>query len=244
MYSVVLIDDEQIILQGLQKVVAWEAYGCRVVATAADGIEGALVIREHKPDIVLTDIRMPNQDGLSMLAGLKSEFPNMQVSVLTAFRDFDYAQQAIRLGVTRFLLKPSRIEEIEEAIRAMTGALKEAAPEAEPTADASAAGSFVVKSALSFIEQNHMNKISLIDVADHVFVSQWHLSKLLNRFTGKSFFDLLGQARVGRACELLADPSLKIHEIAEMVGYADVAHFSKNFKKIKGKSPVKYRAEL
>ncbi|MGJ4849071.1 response regulator [Bacillota bacterium Meth-B3] len=245
MYKVVLVDDEQIILQGLQKVMPWAKYGCEVVATAADGLEGARVIREVKPHMLLTDIRMPNCDGLNMLAALKSECPRMQISVLTAFREFDYAQQAIQLGVTRYLLKPSRIEEIEEAVRAMAQALGE---QAEPTGDAlgeqNAAGSFIVKAALAYIEQHHMDRISLMDVADNVFVSQWHLSKLLNRYTGKSFFELLGQARVNRACELLQDPSLKVHEVAEMVGFADVAHFSKIFKKVQGQSPVRYRAGI
>ncbi len=250
MYKVVLVDDEQIILQGLQKVVPWERYGCRVKATANDGLEGARVIRETQPDLLITDIRMPNCDGLTMLAGLMSEMPRLQVSVLTAFRDFDYAQQAIHLGVSRYLLKPSRIEEIEEAVRTMVEALKRLpprAPEAEE-ADAveasSAAGSFIVKAALSYIDQNYMNKISLMDVAESVFVSQWHLSKLLNRFTGNSFFDILGQTRVNKAKELLSDPALKVHEIAEKVGFSDVAHFSKIFKKIEGRSPVAYRSRL
>ena len=68
---------------------------------------------------------MPGLDGLKMIAGLKSEFPDMQISILTGFRDFDYCQEAIRLGVTRFLLKPSKLEELEEALSVMTSNLKE-----------------------------------------------------------------------------------------------------------------------
>ncbi len=105
---VVLIDDEAIITQGLQKVVDWAAYRCRVAAVAQDAVTGAEVIRQHRPDILFTDIKMPGEDGLTMLAGLKGEFPRMQIAVLTGYRDFEYAQRAIRLGVARFLLKPSR----------------------------------------------------------------------------------------------------------------------------------------
>lgn len=68
---------------------------------------------------------MPDQDGLTMLAGLKSEFPEMQICVLTGYRDFNYAQEAIRLGVTRFLLKPSKMDEIDEALAAMTQKLEQ-----------------------------------------------------------------------------------------------------------------------
>ena len=117
MYRVVLVDDEQLILEGLSKVVKWAAYGCEVIGTARDGKEGLALIRQEKPDIVFSDIRMPNMDGLTMLAALRSEFPHMLVTVLTAYRDFDYAQKALHLGVHRYLLKPSKMDELNEAIR-------------------------------------------------------------------------------------------------------------------------------
>ncbi len=245
MYSVVLVDDEQMILQGLMRVIPWEEFGCRVAGTASDGLEGAALIRKLKPEILFTDIRMPNQDGLKMVAALRSEFPSMQIAVLTAYRDFEYARQAITLGVCRYLLKPSKMDELEEAIRHMTGILDGRAGEEAPSeAETEAAGSFVVKAALQFLEQHFAEHITLSQVADRVFVSQWHLSKLINRHTGKNFFDLVNQLRVKKARELLRDPALKVHEVAEKVGYADVAHFSKNFKRLTGKSPVEYRAQL
>ena len=88
MYRVVLIDDERMIVEGLRKVIPWQDYGCEVAGTAEDAASGAELIREVRPHIVFTDIRMPGQDGLAMLAGLRSEFPDMQVSVLTGYRDF------------------------------------------------------------------------------------------------------------------------------------------------------------
>ncbi len=247
MYDVVLIDDEQVILSGLKRVLPWEEFGCRVAGTAADGVEGAALIRKLKPDILFTDIRMPNLDGLSMVAALKSEFPHLQIAVLTAYRDFEYARQAIRLGVCRYLLKPSKMDELTETIAFMTetlrglkvsGAPEETAPESE------AAGSFVVKAAMAYLEEHCTEHIALKDVAAHVFVSQWHLSKLINRHMNKNFFDILNHLRIEKAKELLKDPSLKVHEVAEHVGFADVAHFSKNFKRLTGKSPVEYRAGL
>ena len=67
---------------------------------------------------------MPGQDGLNMIAALKSEFPDMEVTILTGYRDFDYAQRAIRLGVSRFLLKPSNLGELNEAVETMVHNLK------------------------------------------------------------------------------------------------------------------------
>ena len=83
MYKVVIIDDEPIIVTGLTKMLPWERYGCEVAGTAANGLEGLSVIREKKPDIVISDIYMPRMDGLSMAAALKSEFENMELTILT-----------------------------------------------------------------------------------------------------------------------------------------------------------------
>lgn len=245
MYRVILIDDESIIVEGLRRVVPWSDFGCEVVATAHDAAEGAELIRQHNPHILFTDIRMPGQDGLSMLAGMRSEFPNMQVAVLTGYRDFSYAQEAIRLGVSRFLLKPSKMDEIKEALQAMTEKLA-ALPQQEETSDEPSqnAGSFIVNRAISYMTENYREKLTLQEVADCCYVSQWHLSKLLNKYAEKSFYDILNSIRIQAAKELLVDPSLKIGDISEMVGYADTAHFARTFKKLENMSANEYRNSL
>ena len=223
----------------------WGDFDCEVIATAEDAVTGAAIIRRTRPDILFTDIRMPGQDGLTMLAGLRSEFPELQVTVLTGYRDFSYAQEAIRLGVTRFLLKPSKMDEINEALSAMTGRLKKNSPEtAGESAENGHAGRFLVKQAVSYMEEHCTEKLTLQEVADACYVSQWHLSKLLNRYTEKSFYDILNSQRVETAKKLLADPRLKIGDIGEMVGYADPAHFAKIFKKTTGMSANEYRNSL
>ena len=251
MYRVVLVDDEHIILDGLTRAVPWGDMGCVVAGTASNGEEGLRLVRELRPDILLTDIRMPNMDGLSMVAALRSEFPRLQIAVLTAFRDFEYAQTALNLGVCRYLLKPSKLDELYEAIRTMTERLdalppppEGAEPEDDPAAAGSAAGNFIVRQAMDYMQAHCTERLSLGDVAAHVYVSQWHLSKLINRHVNQSFFDILARMRMDRAKALLADSSLRIHAVAEQVGYADVAHFSKSFKRLEGMTPGEYRDSL
>lgn len=252
MYKAMIIDDEVIIVDGLTRVVPWEQFRCEVVATANDVVSGTRLIRELEPDILITDIHMPDGDGLTMLAGLQAEYPEMQVTVLTGYREFNYAQQAIRLGVTRFLLKPSKMDEIVEALDAMTKKLEErgitqekAGDEDSPGGESAcdAAGSFVVRQAVAYIETHCTEKISLTDVADACYVSQWHLSKLLNKFTGQNFYDILNSSRIAKAKKLMLDPSLRIGDISEMVGYIDTPHFSRVFKKLEGVSANEYRNE-
>lgn len=249
MYKVVLIDDEPIILEGMTRGMDWGKWDCKVVGTAGSGREGLELIEREQPHIVFTDISMANMDGLTMLAGIKSQHETMQVSILTGYRDFDYAQRAIKLGVTRFLLKPSRMDELEEAMDVMTTRLRElhvegeqeSKPDAEKEILDSPANNFIVKNALAYIEEHYREKLKLSDVADHTYVSQWHLSKLLNRQTGQSFSDILNNIRIEKARELLKDPSLRIGDIADAVGFLDMAHFSRVFKKVAGISANEYR---
>jgi len=81
-------------------------------------------------------------------------------------------------------------------------------------------------------------------VAENTFVSQWHLSKLLNKHLEKSFSEILNSIRIDKAKELLKDPSLRIGDVAEEVGFLDMAHFSRVFKKIEGISANEYRNKI
>lgn len=275
MYKVAIIDDEPIIVEGLLKTMAWEKWNCQATCFAYNGKEGMALIRKERPDIIISDINMPEMDGLKMIAALKSEFPDMQLIILTGYREFEYAREAISLGVARFLLKPSKMNELEEAMDTVTKRLeeaeqreermlqsvmpdtafyKESVPDSGTASDAvsaaeeereipgqSEANSFIVKNALEYIRENSQEKLRLVDVAEQVYVSQWHLSKLLNKHTGKTFSDILNSARMEKARELLKDPSLRIYDVAEMVGFQDLAHFSRVFKKMEGMSANEYR---
>ena len=280
MYKVVIIDDEPVIVQGLSRSIKWENYSCEVVGTASGGEEGLELIGRVHPDIVFSDIRMPHMDGMTMIASAKSQYPDMEITILTGFQDFEYARQAILLGVTRFLVKPSRMDELQEAVAAMVANLqaKGISPEHasagnpsevkdtdrkcvdidedtredvfaedaenEDGIDNTEASSFLVTNALKYMQEHYREKLKLQEVADQVYVSQWHLSKLLNRYKGQSFSDILNSIRIEKAKELLEDPSLRIGDIADMVGFLDMAHFSRVFKKQTGVSANEYRNSL
>lgn len=194
MFKVVIVDDEPIIAQGLTKMVDWQKYNCEVVGTANSGAEGLALVNRVNPDILFSDIRMANLDGLGMIAALKSEHKDMEITILTGYRDFEYAREAVTLGVRRFLLKPSKMAEINEAVDAMTTALKEKnkpAAEEETESTTAVAGNFIVKNALAYMEEHYAEKIQLNDVAEQVYVSPWHLSKLINGVMGENFSEVL-----------------------------------------------------
>lgn len=245
MYKIVIIDDEPIIVEGLARTMPWDNWKCLVAGVVYDGVEGQKLIRNVRPNLIITDISMPGMNGLAMIAGLKAEFPDMEISILTGFREFEYAQKAIKLGVTRLILKPSTLTEIEEAVKTMVLNLKNKniRTESEET-ELNSANSFIVKNALKYIQENYTRKITLSEVAEKTYVSQWYLSKLLNKHTGKSFSDILNQIRINVAKDLLKNPSMRIGNIAEEVGFIDIGHFSRVFKKFEGCSANEYRNKL
>ncbi|MBR1478420.1 MAG: response regulator [Lachnospiraceae bacterium] len=242
MYKVVIVDDEPLIVDGLRKILDWDRYGCIVVGEGHSGKEGLALVQKHEPDILFTDIRMPGMDGLTMIAALRSEYADMQVVVLTGYRDFEYARTALNLGVQRYLVKPSRMKELDEAMTHITERLEKIHGDRESLAENESytANNFIVKQAISYMEQHYREKLQLTDVAEQVYVSHWHLSKLLNS-TGRSFSELLNEIRIENAKKLMEDSSLHIIDIAERVGFADTAHFSRVFKKHTGISAGEYR---
>ncbi len=274
MYRAMVVDDEEIIVNGLVRTMPWAQNRCEVVATARDGREALALFRQARPDLLFTDIQMPNVDGLTMIAALRSEFPRTQVTILSGYPNFAYAQRAIQLGVSGYVLKPSKFSQLEEALARMVAAL-DALPPALPASDLPAlsasgapdfadsapapfaaapgdepfededvlhAQNFIVNHAMEYIRAHYAERLTLCDVADHVYVSQWHLSKLISRYTRQSFFALLNTVRIEKAKELLADPSLRVCEVSELVGFTDATHFSRTFKKLTGQSANEYRS--
>jgi two-component system response regulator YesN len=116
MFKVLIIDDEPIIRKGLKNIVNWKQYECEVCGEASDGAEGRELIRKLLPDIVITDIKMPETDGLTMIRQIKEDIPGSKIIILTGYRDFDYVHEAIKIGAFDYILKPSKIEELTAII--------------------------------------------------------------------------------------------------------------------------------
>lgn len=106
MYTVYLADDEQLIREGLAETIPWDSLGLKLAGTAEDGRQALRGIRETRPDVVLTDIRMPYLDGLELIGKIREIHPECRVVIITGHGEYSYAQSAIHLGVSDFILKP------------------------------------------------------------------------------------------------------------------------------------------
>lgn len=114
MYKLMIVDDEQEVRQGIIKKIDWHHYHFEVVGEAENGIEALDVIEENVPDVVITDISMPLMDGLALSSAIRERYPTVKVVILTGFDDFKFAQQAIKYGVSDYILKPVLPKDIGE----------------------------------------------------------------------------------------------------------------------------------
>ena len=104
--KVFLVEDETVIREGLRDRIPWDQFGYRFVGEAADGEMALPLIRKTRPDVLITDIKMPFMDGLSLSKIVSKEFPRMKIIIVSGYDDFEYARRAIEVGVDQYLLKP------------------------------------------------------------------------------------------------------------------------------------------
>ena len=115
--KVAIIEDNPVTVRSLSQTIDWAGLGCTLVGSATDGEAGKELLLRLRPDILLTDIRMPKKDGLEMLEEVRPELPDMKTIIITGYDQFQYASRAIKLSVFDYILKPIQNEEVVKAIR-------------------------------------------------------------------------------------------------------------------------------
>lgn len=124
MLKIFLVEDEVIMRRGIKENIAWESHGFEFVGEASDGELAYPMIKKLKPDIVITDIKMQFMDGLELSAIIKKEMPEIKIIILSGYGEFDYAKQAIKIGVTDYLLKPISSVKLLEAVERVAGLIR------------------------------------------------------------------------------------------------------------------------
>lgn len=116
MYTALFVDDEKSVSESLISGVSWNDFGVSNLLTASDGESALVEMAKHPVDLLITDIKMPRMDGMELLKKVRADYPDTRCILLTAYGEFQYARQAIRLGVENYLLKPLDQNELENTI--------------------------------------------------------------------------------------------------------------------------------
>lgn len=250
MFKVVVIDDEMLVRKGIVLETDWKALDCMVVAEAGNGVQGMEAVKKYAPDLLVCDIKMPQMSGIEMLTKLREERNDVRVIFLTAYGEFAYAQSACRLLASDYLLKPFRDGELEAAVRRVTEKLATEQGR-NVQKEKSSMATLVLKSgdkskyvmgALDYISDHYRDTdICVGKIAESLGISADHLSHIFKKETDYTVAAYLTRFRMRNACKLLGDCRAKVYEVAEQVGYRDIAYFSSTFKKIVGVSPSEYQ---
>ena len=131
MLKVFLVEDEFVVRQGIKNKIDWKSHGYEFCGEASDGELAYPMIQKLKPDIVITDIRMPFMDGLVLSRLIKKEMPWVEIIILTGYEEFEYAKEAIKIGVAEYLTKPINSEELLKEVDLLADKIEEKRREQE-----------------------------------------------------------------------------------------------------------------
>lgn len=239
MYSIMIVEDEYLVRQGIASLVNYEQFGMQVIAQAENGIEAWQKFQENPADILLTDINMPQMNGLELAKLVRDQAPKCHIVFLTGYDDFDYARTAIKLGADDYLLKPFSKDDVEEMLAKVQTKLDKERKRAQIQ-------NLVDQGQRSELEEAiHArladSELSLKSLAFQLGFSSSYLSVLIKKELGLPFQDYLIQERMKKAKLLLLTTDLKIYEIAEQVGFDDMNYFSQRFKQVVGLTPRQFK---
>ena len=241
---ILIVEDEEMIRRGLLCTVDWIGMGCVVVGDAPDGRAGLELLRRERPDVLLTDIRMPRMDGIEMAWCARKEGILPHLVFLTSYAEFDYAKKAIELQAVDYLLKPVDEKELAALLRRL-GAERRERSEGTPLGvgvdwrryfEDDALNPYV-RHAMERIQRDYRAKLSIELLAEEVGVSASYLSRKFKEATGQTFLELLTRERLQKAMVQLASGTYRIYEVAEENGFGDYKNFCSVFKKYMHSSP-------
>lgn len=125
LYRIMLVDDEEEVRKAIIRKIAWEQLGFVMVGDAENGEDALEKLEQLEPDVVMTDIRMPYMDGLTLSARIRDKYPSLKILIFSGYDDFEYAKQAIKLNVTEYILKPVNGEELTQILNRIRISLDE-----------------------------------------------------------------------------------------------------------------------
>lgn len=239
--KLLIADDEDTIRNGIAKYIQLHTDRFDKIYLASNGQEAVDIIFRDKPDIMFLDVQMPLLDGIEVMQEAKRADILPYTMILSAYDEFKYCQQALRLGAKEYLLKPVRSSDILQMVNRAADELFGAAEETR--IDLAEEKNRSVELAKEYIEEHYYENLMQVDVAQRVGISAGYLSTLFQKQLSIGFVDYLNEIRIEHACTYLQQSYLKTYEIAYKVGFKDEKYFSKVFKKIKGQSPSEYRRQ-
>jgi len=263
---IMICDDEMMVRVGLKHMIEELSPLSHEFLEAENG-QMMVELTIKQPDLAFVDIQMPIMDGLDAIEAAKNVSPSTRWVLLTGHAKFEYAQRAMQMGISDYLLKPVGIQQIKELMTKI-GALKESdrtvksylKSVTDQDFDVSSSHSIaemiqeitgarngrepaadIVSKAKAYVLQHYREDIGVNSVAEQLQITPNYLSRIFRVQTGERLSDHINEVRISKAKELLENPAASIKDIAEQVGYYSAKRFTKVFQRIEGQTPSEHQ---
>ena len=234
MYNILLVEDEPSVLKNLKmKIESSGVHSFQIIETAYTAEEAWKKLKSLSVDVFISDIRMPGLGGLWLFEQVRCSFPDMICIALSAYCEFEYLQQCIRIGIEDYFLKPVSLEQVKEKLLSLEKLLRKKKEEGiEYQHSWSLDNTDLCNKIDKYIKIHYSEKISLKQMADLIGYSSQYICEVYKKKRRITLGDAIAQYRLTRACSLIRqNPELSFSKIAELVGYTDYRYFSRVFKK-------------
>lgn len=239
MYRVLIVDDDKLIVDDLRLLIDWSEVDCEPPEWASNGKLALQKLQSERFDIVLSDIAMPEMDGVELIRCARHSGVDSVFLVISNYDDFAYVKEAMKLGAAEYLLKYEITpENLTEQLR-YAQALREKA-----TLQASGATSTArpeIRAALEYIRLNYAKQITLSELASISCLSPSYFCRIFKLETGMNYSEYLNAHRIREAKHLLIESTQRTNEVAWNVGFRDYRYFTRIFKEATGLTCGEYR---
>lgn len=243
---ILLVDDEPAALRFLQNAIRFTEVPCQIIGTAEDGKEALEKIALLMPDIVLTDVKMPGMDGISLAFEIRKQYPDILTIIISGYQDFEYLKSAIQSGVADYLLKPVGIDSLKELLTSLVDKVSEIHDNKHSDISKLEEGQKIDTPVFfgeitNYIEKNLAQSLTLGKLCDEIGISHSYASRLFQKYTGVAFTKYLTAKRIEAAKAYMErNPDLRVKDIAHKVGFPDPLYFSKVFHHVTGQTPSEF----
>lgn len=238
-YKLLIVDDESLSRTTLCNCFSWEQVGFELVGQASNGQTALDFLKKNTVHVLLCDIYMPILNGIELVKILNT-WDNPPITIFfSGYRDFEYARQAITLGVRSYILKPIKYDDLLQTFTTIKLELDKKHNITQEPLSAYEQDNFVVN--VHHYVNNNLRTANLKDLSSQLYMNSCYVSQLYKQKTNQNFSDYLLKVRMKKAADLLKTTQEKIYTISAMVGYNNAKNFARAFLAFYGKTPTEYR---
>lgn len=228
MSVVLIVEDELLELDFLKSIISKELRPEDQLITGETGVQAVDRARQYRPDIILIDILIPELDGLHALKEIEKFLPNVRVMILSAYSDFSYAQQAIRLHVQEYMLKPIKPAELTQSFHNLLISSSTDSNLHAPNPK-SLHPVYFIEQSIQYINANFKQKLPLKTVSAQVFMNPQYFSRIFKKEVGVTYIDYINKLKIDYACKLLETTDYPAYRISSECGFSDPSYFNRVF---------------